>query len=127
MCGYRHLVVVSLGSISKVRLLNHRLSSNEEVAELANEWNSVADRADCQALLVDCADVQLLSSEELSRLISLHRRLKREGRKLVLCGLPPECRDVLRWTRLDRLFEIEEKAEGRVGPYRVGVDCGLPA
>ena len=109
MPKYRHIEVLRLGPVSRVRLLNHRrFYDEEEAAELTSEWNSVADRADCHAFFVDCSNVQVLSSEILSRLISLDRRLKQKGRKLMLCGLRPAIRDVLRWTNLDQLIEIKE-------------------
>jgi anti-anti-sigma factor len=109
MPKYRHLELLSCGPVSRVRLLSPSpLCDDEEVAELTSEWNCVADRADCQALCVDCSHVQLLSSEILSKLILLHRRLKRKGGKLILCGLGPQVREVLSWTKLDQFFEIKE-------------------
>jgi len=108
MPEYRHLEVLSLGPVSRVRLLNHKRFWDEEVAELTSEWNSVADRADCRAFFVDCSDLQFPNSEMLSRLISLNRRLKQKERKLTLCGLRLEFREVLRRTRLDQLIEIKE-------------------
>ena len=108
MPKYRHLELLSVGPASRVRLLNHRSYCAEEVTELTSEWNAVADHADCQALFVDCSNLQLLNSEMLSKLIVLHRRLKHKEGKLILCGLCPEVREVLSWTKLDQLFEIKE-------------------
>jgi anti-sigma B factor antagonist len=109
MPKYRHLELLSYGPVSRVRLLNQSpLCDDEEVAELTREWNFVADRADCRALCVDCSNVQLLSSDILSKLILLHRRLKGKEGKLILCGLRPEVREVFSWTKLDQFFEIKE-------------------
>ena len=108
MPSYRHLEVLSLRPVSRVRLLNQRRLYDEEGVELTSEWNAVADSADCQAFFVDCSDIQVPSSELLSRLISLNRRLKAKERKLMLCSLRPEFREVLRWTKLDQLIEIKE-------------------
>lgn len=73
MSGYRHLELLSRGPVSMVRPLNHRPLHPEAVAELANEWNSIAD--DCQTLLVDCSNATVLNSEMLTKLIALQRRL----------------------------------------------------
>jgi anti-anti-sigma factor len=109
MPEYRHLEVLSLGPVSRVRILNHRrFYDEEEVAELTNEWNSITDRTDCHAFFVDCSDVQFPSSEMLSRLILLDRRLKQKERELMLCGLSPEFGAVLRRTKLDQLITIKE-------------------
>ena len=75
MCKYCHLELLSRGPVSKVRLLNHRPFCVDKVTELTGEWNSVADRADCRSLIVDCSNVHLMSSELLSKLILLQRRL----------------------------------------------------
>ena len=108
MSEYRHLELLSGGRVSKVRLPNYRRFCDEVIAELVSEWNSVADRADCHVLCADCSNVQLMSSDMLSKLILLHRRLKQKKARLVLSGMQAEVREVMRWTRLDRFFEIEE-------------------
>ena len=106
-----HFELLSRGPVSRVRLLDHRPFCQEKVAELTSEWNSVADRADCRALVVDCSNVKLLSSEMLSKLILLQRRLTRKNARLVLAGLRAEVREVLSWTKLDRFFEIKKDEE----------------
>ena len=78
------------------------------VAGLRSNWHFAADPVVGKALYVDCSRVRLLSAEMLSRLISLQGRLKQRRFKLVLSGLRAEVRDVLRWTKIDRFFEIEE-------------------
>lgn len=111
MPRYRHLELLHCGPVSKVRLVNQRPFGNEESAELKSEWNAVADRADCQTLVVDCSNVRHFSSEMLSRLILLQRRLKQKEGKLILCGMRAEAREIFRWTRLDRMFAIEENEQ----------------
>ena len=60
---------------------------------------------------MDCSNVKVLSSEMLSKLILLQRRLKLKDGKLILCGMRGEVREVLSWTKLDQFFEIHEDAE----------------
>ena len=84
---------------------------------MTDEWNSVADCADCQTLFVDCSNVEVLSSEMLSRLVQLQRRLRRKQGKLVLGGIRHEVREVLSWTKLDQFFEIHEDAERKVATF----------
>jgi anti-sigma B factor antagonist len=108
MSDYRHLELLGRGPVSVVRLLNPKYFPDDEVAGLTREWNSVADRADCRTLIVDCSNVQILSSAMLSRLIVLQRRLKQKRGMLILCGLCSEVRRSLRCTKLDCFFEIRE-------------------
>lgn len=120
MSEYRHLELLSGGRMSKVRLLNRSRFCDEVLAELVSEWNSIADHTDCNVLCADCSNVQLISSDLLSKLILLHRRLKLKKARLVLSGLSDEVREVLRWTRLDRFFEINENE--REESVKFGVD-----
>jgi anti-anti-sigma factor len=111
MSGYHHIELLSRGPVFVVRLLNHRPLRDQVVEELVREWNSVADRADCQTLLVDCSNVAVLNSDMLSKLIQLQKRLKRKEGRLKLCGLCAEVREVLGWTKLDQFFEIKGAEE----------------
>ena len=94
MPQYRHLELLSDGPVLRVRVLDHRPYSADEVAALTNEWNSVADRDDCQTLFLDCSNVVVLSSEMLSKLVMLRRRLKQKEANLVLAGVRAEVREV---------------------------------
>ena len=111
MFEYRHLELLSQGPVSRVRLLKQKPLCAEELAELTREWNSVADRADCRLLFVDCSSVQVMSSELLSKLILLQWKLKQKKGRLVLAGLRDEIREVMSWTKLDRFFEIKRDEE----------------
>jgi len=113
MSENRHFELLSRGPVSSVRLLNPTPLCDEKVAELINEWNSLADSEHCRVLVVDCSNVQILGSGMLSKLIVLQRRLKRKNARLVLSGLRAEVREILSWTRLDRFFEINKDEEQR--------------
>lgn len=112
MPKYRHLELLCSESVSRVRLLDQWPAYHEqEIRELVAELNSVVDATDCRTLFVDCSNVKVLSSEMLSKLILLQRRLKQKEGKLILCGIRGEVREVLSWTKLDKFFEIQEDAE----------------
>ena len=112
MPTYRHLELLSSGPVSRVRLVNQWPAYHEqEIRELVAEWNSVAEAADCRTIFMDCSNVKILSSEMLSKLILLQRRLAEKQGKLILCGIRGEVREVLSWTKLDQFFEIREDAE----------------
>ncbi len=110
MSKFQNLRWISTGPVSKVRFMDYQPFDGPWLTELTNEWDSLADRADCQTLLVDCSNVELLSSYTLSKLILLQRRLKQKNARLVLTGLGAGVREVLSWTKLDRFFEIDEEA-----------------
>jgi anti-anti-sigma factor len=111
MSGNRHLELARSGAVSEVRLLHHMPVPNEAAEVIAAEWNSLAEISGCHTLFVDCSRLQFLSSDMLSKLILLQRRLKQKETRLVLVGLRKDAREVLTWTKLDRFFVIQEDAE----------------
>ena len=107
----QHLELLETGLVTRMRLMDERPAFGKEAAELAKEWNGVVDRTHCRTLIMDCSNIAILTSEMLSKLVLLERRLKQQHGSLVLSGLRPEIREVLSWTKLDRFFQIEEEAE----------------
>ena len=51
MPEYRHLELLSSGAVTRVRLVPRLpVYHQKEIAELAAEWNSVAETTDCRTL-----------------------------------------------------------------------------
>ena len=68
-------------------------------------------------LVVDLTGVRYLSSEVLGILAGLQREVDPVRGRIVLCGLDPLLRDMVRITHLDRVFDIcgdEAEALGRM-------------
>jgi anti-anti-sigma factor len=70
--------------------------------------------AGCRNVVLDCQAVRSLVSgslfpqaEPFTPLLRLRRQLQKAGGRLVLCRLDPSVAEVLRITRLDRLFEVQ--------------------
>lgn len=59
-------------------------------------------------LVLDCSQVEFLSSLGLGSLIRLDRQLRPSGGRLRLCGLNPHLREVFAITRLDRVMLISD-------------------
>jgi anti-anti-sigma factor len=116
MVAYSHIKRLGGGPVLTVRLPDHGQLLQEEVDDLAAEWNVMADRPDCRMIVVDCSQVVVLRSQMLAKLILLQRRMKRKKGKLVLCRMRAEARQVLSWTKLDRLFEVTDDEEREAVP-----------
>jgi anti-sigma B factor antagonist len=56
-------------------------------------------------LVLDLSGVQYVSGALLGQLVGLQRRVETAGGRIWLCGLSPLLQDVLRITRLDRVFD----------------------
>jgi anti-anti-sigma factor len=78
-----------------------------EAESLESLLNAVTVRAGVTFAL-DLSDVQYMPSDALSKLISLRKKLGKEGAKLRLQSLHPDLREVFRLCRLDQVFETEE-------------------
>jgi anti-anti-sigma regulatory factor len=57
-------------------------------------------------LLASLAEVPLLSSGLLGKLVGLHKAVRAAGERPALCDLSPQARGQLARTRLDKLFEV---------------------
>jgi anti-anti-sigma factor len=57
-------------------------------------------------LVVNLAGVSYLSSDVLGVLASVQREVDPARGRITLCGLDPLLRDMLRITRLDRVFDV---------------------
>ena len=72
-------------------------------AERANQ----ALRAMPGPILLDCSELDYISSAGLGVLIELHKRLHAAGQTLTLSRLVPRVRNVFTYAGLDRLMKIE--------------------
>ncbi len=59
-----------------------------------------------RSIIVDCSQLEIISSLGLSSLLMLHTRIKRVGGEVKLCGLKGSIVQVIRMTKLDRIFEL---------------------
>ncbi|CAN5640397.1 anti-sigma factor antagonist [soil metagenome] len=78
-----------------------------------------ASREDVDDVIVDLRRVTYIDSSGLGVLVGAHRRLKGEGRSLVLRVADPEMIKLLAITGLDQFFAIEtpyEAPEGGASP-----------
>lgn len=61
-----------------------------------------------EALVIDLSAMPYMSSAGLRVLLVTGRRCKAEGRRLVLCGLVPNVREVFHMSGFSAIFEIAE-------------------
>ncbi len=70
-------------------------------------------------LVLDLTDLDSWDATGLGVIMGAHRRAGRAGRRLVLCGVPPQMQRLLIATRLHRILTIDEgrptAAQGPVG------------
>ena len=99
-----------------VTLSDEQILGDELADRLRDELLAVAVQAQVQSAILDFQHVKFLSSSGFRPLLSLHRILRQQGGKLLLCGLSPDVHEIFEVTRL-----IDVKGTGRA-PFEVHAD-----
>ncbi len=94
------------GTVLVIRFGEHRILDELSVKKFGEELFHVADRPDCQDLLLNFTGVVGLSSTMLGVLLMLRKKMGQKPGKLKLCQVGPEIMDVFHATKLGQLFEI---------------------
>ncbi len=105
---YARLAVSHIGDAAIARFTDRSIREETVIREIGTELNQLADQTEQKNLILNFADVQFMSSAALSHLLSLHKKLSRGDRKLKLCNVRDELRDIFLITQLTKIFDIEE-------------------
>jgi anti-anti-sigma factor len=70
-------------------------------------------------LIVDLSEVHYVGASFVGIMVSTWDELKKQGRRLVLCGLNPCCARLLQTLHLDRLFAIHPSLEAGLRAIRL--------
>jgi anti-anti-sigma factor len=82
------------------------LFEEEAVHMVGQELRRLIEEQGPGRLVVNFAGVRYISSEVLGILAGLQGQLESARGSVVLCGLDPLLRDMVRITRLDRVFDV---------------------
>jgi anti-sigma B factor antagonist len=88
------------------RLTRAHLSEEDNIEQLARELVMLIDQYGCRRLVLSFAAVDFVTSAALGKVIMVHRRLHREGGRMVLCAVHGTVAEVLHASRLDEYFTI---------------------
>lgn len=83
-----------------------RQPSAKEDTVVGRQLINLVDELAQGNVYLDCERVAYLPGVELGKLVTLWKKLKGEGRRLVLCNVQPQVYEVFRVTHLTRLMEI---------------------
>ena len=60
-----------------------------------------------ESIVLDCADLEYISSAGIGTIMETYRRLLKSGRELTLVQMRPRVRNVFHYAGLDRVLRIE--------------------
>ena len=104
----RHLSIWHVGAVTVCRFVPDSLLDERVVDEVRQELVHLVDNEQTGKLLLNFSSVKLIHSIGLAALVTLNRKVKTCGGKLILCGMRPDVREVFAVSRLTKLFDIED-------------------
>lgn len=86
-----------------MEVLPHRTPQPDEVEQLVD---ALVRKDESGPVIVDLSRLESIDSCLTARLVAMNKSLRSSGGQLVLRGLGPTVREIIRCFRLDRIFEI---------------------
>jgi anti-anti-sigma factor len=118
------LRVRAVDGTAVVDIINaENLCAEEDISHLANQLRRLAEDGHSR-LVLNFRQVHTMSSDVLGMLAALHRKLEKSRHRLAISGLDPVLRDMLRISRLERVFDIHaDEAEASGAAARRDIPC----
>ena len=107
----RRLQIEDVGNVTTVRFTGAKTLDEQTSQAVGAELFELTDKMARRKLVLNFIDVEYLSSGALGVLITLHKKLRDVGGKLVLMNIDPKLHEVFEITKLNKLFEIAEDAK----------------
>ena len=114
---YHYLGVRKHGDVMIVRFGEHRITDEVTVGRIAQELDSVADRADCYNLLVNFVSVVDLSKLMLEKLLSLQKKIEQKGGTLKLCQTGFEIQRIFADSKVGQSFDIQDNERNALNTF----------
>jgi len=87
------------------------LTDDENIEQLGHELFMLVEHFGCRKMILSLQRVRYMTSSVLGKMISLHRKLHRDGGLLVVCNVGPEIDKVMRASRLINYFNFVDDVE----------------
>jgi anti-anti-sigma factor len=103
--GYRGLEIEAVGGVTLVTIRQRQILNEAAVQALGQQLLDLANGSG-RRLVLNFGNVERLSSAVLGQVVALGRAVRRDGGRLVLCGVRPDLSPLFTITRLDRSLEL---------------------
>ncbi len=107
-------------NIITVSISNSRILTDDIIAQIYSKILSVVEETKGVNLILNFSQVNYLSSSVLSKLISIHKKVKSQDGTMCLCNINPVILKIFELTRLDtylNIFPDENKACAYIEKY----------
>lgn len=89
-----------------VEFYDSSILNQSEIDSVGQELYSIADKSACSQVIVDLKDVEFLSSAMIGVFIRFKMKLRKNDSELKLCNAKPELLEMLKLTKLDKVFDL---------------------
>lgn len=100
----RYINVTEHGDIVVVQFGVSHINDEENIEELGHELFLLPDQFGFLKIVLNMSGVEYVTSSVVGKMITLHRKLHRNGGKMVISNLTPGVQDVLDASRLLSYF-----------------------
>lgn len=97
-----------------------RLTEEFNLEQLGHELFALVEQYGCRKLVVSLGRVEYLTSSGIGKLITLHRKMHRQGGLVVFCDIQKPVEDILRASKLLGYFRIVENPTAAVASLQEG-------
>lgn len=105
------LVVSKIEGVTVVIFRKSSVLDAVAIEGVAQELFELVDKQACRKLSLDFTEVQFLSSQMVGVILSLYKKSKDIGGKLVICGLRDELMKVFKIMKLETLLYFADNQE----------------
>jgi anti-sigma B factor antagonist len=113
----QHLQVRTAETIHVVSFSDRKILEELSIREIEEELFGVVTANPSVKLLLDFSNVEHLSSAALGMLINLQKEVEKHSGRLKLTNINPQIYEVFKITRLNKIFEIHDKAEQAISAF----------
>lgn len=96
-----------VGPYTVVEFYDTSLMDPVKLEPLSQQLYHLIDAEDCRFIVLDFARVQYISSQFIGILMAMHKKLAPVKSKLILCSIHPRLAELLRVTKLDKIFIVK--------------------
>lgn len=99
------------GELAVARFAVPRLTDEDNIEQLGHELIAIVEKLQHRRVILDLKSIEYATSSVIGKWIMLHRKLDREGGKMVLCGVNPTLADILGTAKLLDYFTVTDSPD----------------
>jgi anti-sigma B factor antagonist len=108
----RRLEVEDIGDVTVVNFTSKKLIDEQTIQSTGEELFSLVDEPGQRKILLNFGNVEYLSSAALGMFITLNKKVRAAGRRLILCNINPQLSELFSINGLNTSFDDDNDDDG---------------